>query len=163
MAPPSGGRGHDLKRGRDVLVKFMPLPCNLAAWPHGRWFWSRCERALSGIHRSIFCDAMLRPRNREIPKSPPSRSSRNCRNWPRMIAEVELGPTLAMRQATWRTILTLSAAKYKGSRVACRFVKVVPSHANTMVTYLPALNFAPNQLIKRRHIADFFCEWYFAS
>ena len=45
---PSGGRGHDLKRGHDVLVKFMPLPCNLAAWLHGRWFWSQCERALSG-------------------------------------------------------------------------------------------------------------------
>ena len=57
-----------------------------------------------------------------------------CRNW--AIAEVELGSTFAMRQAIWRTILTFSTAKlYKGSRVAYKFVQVVPNRANIMVTY----------------------------
>ena len=42
----------------------------------------------------------------------------------------------AMRQAIWRTILTFSTAKlYKGSRVAYKFVQVVPNRANIMVTY----------------------------
>ena len=59
MAPPSGGRGHDLKRGRDVLVKFMPLPCNLAAWPHGRWFWSQCERALIVVLTTILVPVVV--------------------------------------------------------------------------------------------------------
>ena len=78
--------------------------------------------------------AMRHPRNREIPKSQPSRIPRNCRN--RAIAEVQLGSTFAMRQAIWRMMLAFSTAKlYKGSRVACKFVQVVPNRANTMVTY----------------------------
>ena len=72
------------------------------------------------------------------PDSHPPCSSRNRRNWP--IAEVELGSCNAMYD------FGLFAAKlYKGSRVASRFLTVLPNQANTMVTYSPALNSAPNQ------------------
>ena len=64
-----------------------------------------------------------------------------------------------MRQAIWRMILTFSTAKlYKGARVAYKFVQVVPNRANIMVTYSNQQDFA-----KICRIADFFCEWYFAS
>ena len=44
--------------------------------------------------------------------------------------------------------MTFSTAKlYKDSRVARKLVQVVPNRANTIVTYPPALNFAPNQQV----------------
>ena len=52
-----------------------------------------------------------------------------------------------MRQAIWRTILPFSTTKlYKGSRVACKLVQVVPSCANTVKSRQSAPTFSTLQV-----------------
>ena len=116
--------------------------------------WSRVtphplRYALSGIHRSFFCDA-----TRDATDAKPGKPQIAAMSHPTQLPplghrrpsqKLSLAQLLrcdAMRQAIWCTILTFSTAKlYKGARVAYKFLQVVSNRANIMVTYPNQQNF----------------------